>query len=708
VSRESIARRAGLAVAAVSGSLLVAGTTMILLFVAQHPGALPVHTVVSLFYNVPLTLAFAVVSAVIVSRQPWHPIGWLFGVVGLAVGVSFFTEGYAAWALPGYTWTLWVWALFNGPTFFGLAMGLLMFPTGRPASRRWRWLARLLWLYLGAAVAVTAVAPWPRDDEFLVVQVQDRRGEWPATNPVGWAGQAWLADAGALVVPVGIALLLVALFSLLPRWRRAVGDERQQIKWLGLAGLLAALVLVFGLIQTLSVGMPDDDPVGELVGNAIFVFIITGIPVAVGLGIVRYRLYDIDLVISKTLVYGGLVLFIGLAYVVGVVAVGELVSWWAGSSTLLALAVTAAIAAAFHPLRRALQTAADRWVFGDRAAPYELMTRLGHELGQAVAHADVLARIAETAGRAARANAAQVTAIMPNGETVSASWPAAVPAAAPDAVVPVHDDGEVIGEIAVSGAGRLPADKSLLRDTAAVSSGALRNLRLIAELESLRATIEQQNQLIDASRHRLLAAAEDERRRLAQLVEQRLGPDLTVLGDTLPTLQAASSDPQTVSDGARRLATHAGWLIDNIRALSRDVLPPLLSDHGLAPALRALLRRVDTEVTFDVAPSVGVARFPVHIETTVYLCCRAAVDAAGDGPRSAPAELRLWRDDGVLAFSVSHDAPCQPSDDLAALGDRVTTIGGELTFTPDGAWSSVTGRFPLAADDRVTRDSADR
>lgn len=174
--RDGAARLTGWPVVVATGALLAAGTAMLLLFVARHPGALPAHTVVPVFYNVPVALAFAVVSTVILLRLPGHPIGWSLGLVGVAIGFGFFTEGYAAWAGPGTTWMLWVWTVLTGPMFFGLAMALLLFPTGRPASPRWLWVAGLLWGYLAAAILVSSVAPWPREDELLVIAVQERFG----------------------------------------------------------------------------------------------------------------------------------------------------------------------------------------------------------------------------------------------------------------------------------------------------------------------------------------------------------------------------------------------------------------------------------------------------------------------------------------------------------------------------------------------------
>jgi GAF domain-containing protein len=702
VRRTGWLRRGGWLVAAATGSLLAAGTTMIVLYQAEHPGVLPGHVVVPLFYNIPLALAFAVVAAAILRRLPGHPIGWLFGLVGFATAMSLFAEGYAAWSPPGVSWVLWLWTLLNGPIFFALAMALLVFPTGTPPSRRWRPLAAVLWLYLGTAVLVPAVAPGPPDADFLVLAVAENRG-WPGGNPLGWDRQPWLADAAAAVVPVGVGLLLGSLASLLPRWRRAVGDERQQIKWLGLAALLASLEILAGLVQSLAGQMPAGDPTGELVGNAVFVLVVIGIPVAIGLGIVRYRLYDIDAIISRTLGYGGLAGFIGLAYLAGVVVAGELAGRWAGSSTLLALVATAVVAAVFQPVRSRLRAGADRLVFGRRAAPYELMTRFGHQLGQALAPPELLARMAEAAGQAARARTARVTAHLPDGQLLTAHWPAAPQPGPPvpsrsALVVPVRHEGATIAEIAVAGTEARAADVALLRHIAAVSAGALHNLRLLAELESLHAMIQLQNEEITASQRRLVAAAREERDRLERLVGHRIGPDLDALRQSLPGLRdAVPREPERVVAGCERLAVRADRIVDELRALSRGILPPLLVDHGLAAAVRALLRRVGGDVALQVVPPVDRARFPAPVETTAYLCCRAAVEAAGRPADRVPerTELRLWADQRGLRFSVT-TAPGRPEgDELAALRDRVITLGGELEFASAGGSATLTGRVPV-------------
>lgn len=258
---------------------------------------------------------------------------------------------------------------------------------------------------------------------------------------------------------------------------------------------------------------------------------------------------------------------------------------------------------------------------------------------------------------------------------MTAVWPRGLPPGRSDTVVPVHHEGAVIGEISVTGSGARTGDAGLLPHTAAVSAGALRNLRLLAALAALHASIERHNREITASRHRLISAAETERRRLAGLVAERLGPDLDALHAGLPELERQlSTRPEAAGDQCRRLSGHASRLVEELRELSRGVLPPLLNDHGLAAALRGLLRRTDLPATLDIEPTADGVRFPSPVETTVYLCCQSAIRAATtSGHHTSSAALRLWRDSGALAFSFGHDAehPWNEETDRAALPERV-------------------------------------
>jgi signal transduction histidine kinase len=664
-------------------TLAVAGAALLALFVARQPGDLPTHVVVPIFYDVPLALAFAVVGSAIVWRRSDHPVGWLLSAVATRLAFSVVTEGYAAWRGPGLDWVLWAWSLTIGPIYAALAAALLLFPTGRPPTRRWAVFGRTVAIYAVASPLVYALAPWPRSDDFDGLAVVDERG-WPARSPIGWTGPGWLASAASTVGPVGVLLLLVAVVSLGRRWRRSSGDERQQIKWLALAGLVAIGTVLFGLVQQSS-GSVAGGPTDDLIGNAVFDFIVALIPVAIGLGIVRYRLYDIDTLISRTVMFGGLTVFIGVVYLAAVVVGGQVIGGVAGATTLIGLAAIVTVALAADSLRVRLQALADRLVFGSRARPYELMARLDRELAAASDPDHRLLAIAEAAARSVRAPAARVSVVLAGDRHAAVTWPDGGQTSGQP--LPIVDNGTVIGTIVV--ALRRSADRVLLDEIAAVATGALRNIRLDAELRALRGAVEAQNVEVAASQERLSAAAEAERIQLGAAVTIRIGPYLTGLRVALADIEGETADLEA---GCRQLADHATRIVAEVRALSRGVLPAVLADHGLTAAARALLRRVEARAGLYVEPPLSDERFPVAVETAVYLACQELVDAA-DRQHATTVSVKLWRDNGSLAFVVEHDAPTG----IQASADRVAALGGELRTESLPTGTRVTGTVPLTA-----------
>ena len=391
-------RRGALALVATSIGLVVAGTVALASYLLARPTTLPLFITVPAFYAIPIVLSFAVVSWAILRRRPGHPVGWLLGIVGLGGAVSHAANSMAVWSLDWHPALLVVWTLSNAPIWVALALALLLFPTGVPPSKGWRWVVWASLVYLVLATAIRVFAPWENAHAFTDLAVQTFRG-WPA-NPLGVTNAGWLSAANVATDLAGIGLVLLGAASLGPRWRRSTGDERQQLKWLGLAALAFALELTLGASQAFTGGMPVNDAKSEFIGQAIFALLVAGIPVAIGFGIVRYRLYQIDVLVSRTLVAAGLVTFLGAGYVLAVLGAGALLQRW--TAPALALSVTTGVAVAFQPLRTRLRRGANRLVFGERAEPYELMARFGAELGGAMDEHAVLARIAEAVGRAVR------------------------------------------------------------------------------------------------------------------------------------------------------------------------------------------------------------------------------------------------------------------------------------------------------------------
>jgi signal transduction histidine kinase len=270
---------------------------------------------------------------------------------------------------------------------------------------------------------------------------------------------------------------------------------------------------------------------------------------------------------------------------------------------------------------------------------------------------------------------------------LSATWPSNMDSVA-DVVVPVRHEGVQVGEIALAGRNLGPADVGIVNQLAVVAAPALRSIGLLAELRSVQAAITRQNQELAASRSRLVAAAEAERVRLADLITSRLDPLLIQIRQLLPDVARDLAErPEAAEQVLAPLAGLASQVVSDLREVSRGVLPRLMVDHGLGAALRALVRRLDRPVALDVPPDLAAARLPAEIETTVYLCCRAALGP--DGANSVTPTVRVWREAERLSFRIE---PIRVEAEALSLRDRVEALDGELLM--DGL--ALMGSMPLA------------
>ena len=356
---------------------------------------------------------FAIVGAVVASRRPKLPIGWLFCIAGLlgvvegitaraavnalAAGLSSSAGGVAAWLSAA----LWY------PNIALLVLGGLLFPSGRPPSRAWWAVAWLLGV--GAAVAAVAIVLlWPaRGLELLDSTPRSPRA------PLGTA----VMNAAALMLAGGAVATVVAL---LVRLRRSRGVERQQVKWLTYAGALAVIGLVLLLAGDLGLGFASG-PL-QLAGVVFTACGVLGMPIAVGLAILRYRLFDIDLLIARTVVYGLLSAGFTVIYLVIVVGAGTVVGSRERPNVLLSVVATGVIAVAFQPARDRSRRLANRLVYGSRATPYEVLSTFSRDLASASSD-DSLQRLARLVVEATSAVQASVWLRFGDVLRPQVSWP---------------------------------------------------------------------------------------------------------------------------------------------------------------------------------------------------------------------------------------------------------------------------------------------
>jgi len=634
-------------------------------------------------------LAIASIGGVVVVRKPGNRIGWLLVGISLLQGLGLLGSSILRYAIAsGGSGSLVGWAaLATGAlsvTGYGLlAAVLLTFPDGRLLSPRWRWLGLAVVAFVVASIADLAVSPSPPLPGGLPVS--------PLANP----GLAHLLDP--LTSDQASALLYLGVASSLPlRYRSGGVVLRQQIKWFGLG--VAVLVLgslARGLGPAL-IGPPPSPAVGNVVGTVTETIALLGVPAAIGIAILRHRLFDIDTIISRALAYGALASLATATYVVLVVGLGTLIGRTAGTNLVLSAVTTALVALAFQPLREWLQAAANRLVYGRRLAPYEALTGFTRRLAGTYSVDEVLPRTVEVIAEGLRCRAAEVMLLKQSTALPAARWPSAAqpPVDPPDKVVEVNHQGKRYGSLSVW---KFPGEElsanelRVLSDLALQVGLVLHNARLSAELERRLAELR-------ASRLRLVSAQDRERRRLERDLHDGAQHDLVALRMKLGLAEGqarASSSPLATVLSELREDTAA--TLETIRRLSRGLYPPLLESQGLAAALSAHARRAQIPVTVNACDG----RFEREVETAIYFCSVEALQNAAKHACASRAWISIDAVDGRLAFEVGDDGRgFDPSargvgSGLPNIRDRIDALDGAVRISSGPAGTCIKGWVPI-------------
>jgi hypothetical protein len=337
-------------------------------------------------------LPFSIVGAVVASRRHHNPIGWLLTIVGLSGAAWFCILGYVVYALatrpgalPGAAWLAWSGIFWVSAAWIALLYALLLFPTGHLPSSRWRFLA---WTFAGF-VATTLLIEVLRPGAFAAMPV-------PVSNPTGVEGAVGAIRIFDTILSVtSFPLLLAMLASVFVRFHGAKGDERQQLKWLALAASVLVTTVVLGLLDTLVL----TGRLGGMYVDALTIFGVGAIPVAIGVAVLKYRLYDIDLIIRRTLTYAALTGTMAVLYFGGVALLRGLLFGGDNSDPAI-VASTLAVATLFQPLMRRIQSLIDHRFYRrkyDAAKTLEAFgTRLRDEVDLGVLSQDLLAVVQET------------------------------------------------------------------------------------------------------------------------------------------------------------------------------------------------------------------------------------------------------------------------------------------------------------------------
>src|SRR5438270_7074873 len=642
-------------------------------------------------------LLFSFVGAAIAARDRRNPIGWIFVVLGFAFLVLEAKTRYVGLAglvhTPGAafaSWLDWIWPPLSGVAIFVVP---LLFPTGRLLSARWR-------VFLWSAVVFAAIG--------------GTAGVLVPGNPLGLhIDEPLRVKLDNLSVLPGVVALVGTLASLAVRFRRASALERQQLKWF----LVASVPFILGFALH---GVINQD-----VQSAIVTVGLIALPVSVGLAILKYRLYDIDVVINKSLVYGTLAAFITAVYVGIVVGIGSVFGNGGRPSLALSIVATAIVAVAFQPVRERVQRAANRLVYGKRATPYEVLSQFSQRVAGTYSSEDVLPRMARVLGEGTGASRADVWIRSGDGISPAASRPFG-DGPAPSRVVitgqllpqvpgisrivPVHHQGELLGALSINkrpGEVLTPIEEKLVADLAAQAGLVLQSVRLTAELQARLSEISQQATELRASRQRIVATQDGERRRLERNIHDGAQQNLVALTIKLRLAATlAKRDPERARVSVKALEAESDQALDTLRALARGIYPPLLREQGLAAAVRVEAEKMPLPARVRAD---HLDRYASEVEAAVYFVCLEALQNVTKHARASQVEIRLGSLAHELSFEITDDgAGFEMTTDGGGSGlrnmvDRIEGLGGrlEIRSTAKGG-TTVRGTIPIAAMEAVS------
>lgn len=607
-------------------------------------GGLALGRHVGNLHNGLIAVSFAAVGLYVLRRRPGNREGRLFVAVGAAHAVMFAGREYALrpGPLPGASWAGWlgVWPLPLVLVLVGVAV--MCFPTGRLPSPGWRPVVAVLAAAGTVLAAVSAL--WP---------VEYARTGLVAPHPLNLPGRAAAEAFYEVARPVGYLLFqLTWVVCVVVRVRRARGDETRQLRWFLFAATISAAVMVLGLAVW---GSPLP---GTLTAPLL--------AVAAGAAILRYRLYDIDPVINRSLVLGAMAALVTAGYAVVVTGAGRLVD---GYGTLLSLLATGLVAVTFAPLRARVQQLADRLVYGRRATPYEALARLSAHL--AAPAGGLLDGICTTVADAVGARAVTLW-IGPADDLRAVSvWPATTPApAGPHALadlpaaVPVRHDGRFRGAITVTkapGETLSGVEQRVVGDLAAQAG-------LVLELR--------------ATAQRLVAAGDAARRRLERDLhdgaQQRLVTVAMELG-TVVRLAGAAGAPEVAAraEDVRRQLLGA---TAELREMARGLHPAVLTQDGLEAAIGFLADRSALPVRLT---TVLPRRLPAEVEATAYFVVSEGLTNAAKHSGADAVAVRVELTGAGLVVEVADDggggAAVRAGSGLEGLADRLATLDARLT-----------------------------
>ncbi len=624
-------------------------------------------------YGIALEIVFALVFIVVAALIFWRKSSdrqalfvalalLLFGTATQPFTMHALVAAHPSWGPP-----------VDGLHFLGSAsfsLFLFIFPDGRFVPRWTRWVA-LVW------IAWLLPRYWLPD--------------WPPSG-----SDTWLALPN-LVVWLGA--LASAVYGQVYRYRHVSNQvQRQQIKWvvfgiaMGLTGFLSVNIVVSSVV---SVPTSAGEIATLMVGAALMNGALLLIPLSIGIAMLRHQLFDVDVLINRTLVYGALTACVIGLYVLVVGYLGVL--FRTGGNLAISLLATGLVAVLFQPLRNRLQHGINRLMYGERDEPYAVLSRLGQRLEATLAPEAVLPTIVQTVKESLKLPYAAIALRQEDAFAVAA----AVGVPVDDTLrLPLVYQNETVGHLILAprapGESFSPADRRLIEDLAREAGVAVHAVRLNTDLQRLTVDLQQ-------SRERLVTAREEERRRLRRDLHDGLGPTLASLAQRLDTARKlVRRDPDTAAVLMDDLKTQVKATIADIRQLVYALRPPALDELGLVSAIRehaAPYNQVDGLHIWIEAPE-HLPPLPAAVEVAAYHIALEALTNVARHAQAQSCHVRLWLSGG-LSLEITDDGRGLPKDYHAGVGvtamrERAMELGGEYLIEPGPAGGTrVSAWLPL-------------
>jgi signal transduction histidine kinase len=578
---------------------------------------------------------------------------------------------------------------------------LFFFPTGTLPSPRWRPVLVIGIVAVGLTSLGFLVNPVP-------LALPEPGGALRVPSPLGIE---WLGDliSTALVGTVWAIVFTVAaaFVALVTRYRGGGREQREQIRWVAFIAalaLLANLVAVGALVACTC----DSSPVATVMYAATVVLVFIGMPAALAIAILKYRLYEIDVIINRAVVYGLLATGLTAVYVGVVIGLGTMIG--RRGSAFLTISAAVVVALLFQPLRHRAQRFANRVVYGERTTPYQVLSDFAERMGGTYGLDDVLERTAAIIAQGTGATRVLVWLRVGRELRPAAAWPDAddmpgrMPLGADEALpefagvtraVAVRHDDELLGALALEkprSEPLTPTEDKLLQDLASQAGLVLRNVRLTTELQ---VTIDE----LRASRRRLVQAQDEERRKIERNLHDGAQQQLVALTIQLGLLERLADDPEGVRKMATGLQDAMRGALDDLRDLARGIYPPLLADQGLAAALEAQSRKAAVPTTIEAD---GIGRYPREVESAVYFCALEAIQNVAKYAEATSTVVRLAEREGSLVFEIRDDGRGFDTTEatygtgMQGMVDRLDAIGGTFDIRSEpGRGTTVRGEIWL-------------